>query len=82
MKEVLGFDEQIKALEEFRDIRHAYMQRVLALRDMHAEAGNVEAAGAAQSEYDRLIRNDDRLLDQIDALQERKVLASKLQVQE
>jgi hypothetical protein len=47
------------------------MQKILALRDLHQAVGNSDAAGVAQREYDRLVRNDDRLLDQIDELQKR-----------
>jgi hypothetical protein len=81
MKERPSFDDHIKLLEDFRATRDRYMQKVLAVRDMHEAAGNLDAAGAAQREYDRLIRNDDRLLDQIDELQGRKVQAQRSQPQ-
>jgi hypothetical protein len=74
MKENPSLDDQIKFLEDFREIRNGYIQKILALCEMHEALGNLDAAGAAQCEYDRLIRNDDRLLDQIDELHERKVL--------
>jgi hypothetical protein len=77
MKETPSFDDQIKVLEDYRDIRHVYMEKVQAVRDIHEAAGNREWGAAAQREYDRLIHNDDKLLDQIEALQERKALAQK-----
>jgi len=72
MKEIPSLDDQIKFLEDFRETRNRYMERVLALRDRHEAARNGDAAAAAQREYGRLIRNDDKLLDRICELQDRK----------
>jgi hypothetical protein len=75
MEENPSVDDQIKFLEDFREIRNRYMEKVLAVCNMHGAAGNLHAAGAARREYERLVVNDDGLLDQIDELQERKFLA-------
>jgi hypothetical protein len=45
--------------------------------DIHAAAGNGDDAAAARREYDRLASNDDKLLDQIEALQESKAQTQK-----
>lgn len=58
------------------------MQRVQAVREIHEAAGNVELATAAQREYDRLVRNDDKLLNQIEELQGRKAFAPESQRQD
>jgi hypothetical protein len=75
MKEPPSFDDQIEYLEEFRNIRNRYMAMVLGVRNIHEAARSSEGAAAAQREYDRLVRNDDKLLEQLEALQQSKAQA-------
>jgi hypothetical protein len=77
MKGTPSIDDQIKALEDYREVRDLCVQKVQAVRDIHEAAGNLEWGAEAQREYARLIRNDDKLLDQLDELQERKNLIAK-----